>query len=280
MPVAMPDGRPWPKISMVTVSFNQGKFIEQAIRSVLLQGYPNLEYIVIDAVSKDQSVEIIRKYAPWLTYWVSEPDRGMSDALNKGFARATGEFGNWINCDDYLLPGALKAVAQAYAASPVPCGVVGVGRWVNVRGRTLWEHTPADLSAESLAACGENWVPQPACFFPIEAYRAAGGVEDDFHYAMDFDLFIRIRKKVPFVRVGQVLSVATSHPDAKTKARRYKMFAEVRIIQCRHGAEDAARKTLEKDYARLERYDRLTAPLRRNPLVRLVRWVLGKPKQH
>jgi len=87
----LPDGRPWPKISIVTPSYNQGQFIEETIRSVLLQGYPNLEYLIIDGGSTDGSVEIIRKYEPWLAYWVSERDGGQSEAINKGFRRATGE---------------------------------------------------------------------------------------------------------------------------------------------------------------------------------------------
>jgi cellulose synthase/poly-beta-1,6-N-acetylglucosamine synthase-like glycosyltransferase len=92
----------WPKISIVTPSYNQGRFIEETIRSVLLQGYPNLEYIIIDGGSTDNSVEIINKYEPWLTYWVSEPDRGQSHGINKGFEKATCEVFGWLNSDDYF----------------------------------------------------------------------------------------------------------------------------------------------------------------------------------
>ena len=92
----------WPRISIVTPSFNQGRFIEETIRSVLLQGYPNLEYFVIDGGSTDNSVEVIKKYSPWLTYWVSEPDRGQSDAINRGLKMASGDFATWINSDESL----------------------------------------------------------------------------------------------------------------------------------------------------------------------------------
>src|SRR4030042_6265175 len=95
----MPDGSPWPKISIVTPSFNQGQFIEETIRSVLLQGYSDLEYIIIDGGSKDDSIELIRKYEKWLTYWVSEPDHGQSHAINKGFRKASGEIVAWLNSD-------------------------------------------------------------------------------------------------------------------------------------------------------------------------------------
>src|SRR5881628_3421443 len=103
----MPDGRPWPRISVVTPSYNQGQFIEETIRSILLQGYPDLEYLVLDGASTDNSVEIIKQYSPWLSYWTSEPDSGQSDAINRGLKMATGDFATWINSDDMLCKNAL-----------------------------------------------------------------------------------------------------------------------------------------------------------------------------
>src|SRR5436190_18724174 len=99
-PEIMPDDRALPRVSIITPSFNQGRFIEETIRSVLLQGYPNLEYIIIDGGSTDDSLEIIRKYDPWITLWVSEKDRGQSHAINKGLSKATGEILCWLNSDD------------------------------------------------------------------------------------------------------------------------------------------------------------------------------------
>ena len=108
----------WPKISIVTPSYNQAEYLEQTIRSVLLQRYPNLEYIIMDGGSTDGSVEIIRKYQEWITFWTSEEDQGQTDAIQKGFSRSTGSILAWLNSDDIYFPGALVAMAQAHLLSP------------------------------------------------------------------------------------------------------------------------------------------------------------------
>src|SRR5262249_38814525 len=117
----MPEGQPWPRVSIVTPSYNQGSFLEETIRSVLLQGYPNLEYSVIDGGSTDESVEVLRRYEPWLTRWVSEADAGQSAAINLGFLPATGDVFGWLNSDDVYEPGAL-AHAATYLARTPQCG--------------------------------------------------------------------------------------------------------------------------------------------------------------
>jgi GT2 family glycosyltransferase len=116
LPEVQPGGQPWPRVSVITPSYNQGEFTEETIRSVLLQGYPDLEYMIIDGGSSDASLEIIRKYEPWLAYSVSEPDRGQTHAINKGWMRATGGILAYINTDDCYLHGAIATAASAFSA--------------------------------------------------------------------------------------------------------------------------------------------------------------------
>ena len=150
VPPVRPDGSAWPRISIVTPSYNQGQFIEETIRSVLLQGYPDLEYMIIDGGSTDQSVEIIRKYEPWLTYWVSERDRGQAHAINKGLEHCNGRVFNWINSDDYLTPKSLSVVGNHFSLSTdIVSGSVlnfGEGRDELVANRDLSSEIPDNVA--------------------------------------------------------------------------------------------------------------------------------------
>jgi hypothetical protein len=178
----------WPRITLVTPSYNQGAFIEQTVRSVLLQGYPNLEYIIIDGGSTDETVNIIKKYASKITFWVSEPDRGQSDAINKGLARATGEWVNWLNSDDFLLPGALFALA---AAGKPDTHRILAGTTLNIRdGATFGRYaTRLETGARAPFFLGVN---QPGSLLRLADVRAAGGVRTDLSLCMDLDLWLRI----------------------------------------------------------------------------------------
>jgi len=276
------DQTSWPAISIVTPSFNQGRFLEATIRSVLLQDYPNLEFIIVDGGSTDNSVEIIRKYEPWLTSWTSEKDEGQSDAINKGMRRATGVLVNWLNSDDYYLPGALHKVALAYLEHGArDCAIIGKGRWVNTRGKTLFEQLPPSVKLFSVAGCGENWIPQPAGFFTRKAFWDSGGLALSLDDAMDFDLYVKLAKQVPFFRVDECLAVALSHEDAKSEARREKMLAAVRLIQFRNGYETLAMQGLESDYRRLLNFERVTAPIRNTIFYRMGKklWSAGTKRR-
>lgn len=140
----------WPSISIVTPSFNQGIFLEETIRSVLLQGYPNLEYIVIDGKSTDNSVEVIKKYEPWITYWVSEKDRGQSHAINKGFERATGEVLGWLNSDDYFARDALMNLILLRKINPDCIAWVGACQKIDTEGNSISINVPESVTNCSL----------------------------------------------------------------------------------------------------------------------------------
>lgn len=193
LPNTMPDGSSWPGISVVTPSLNQGQFIEETIRSVLLQGYPNLEYIIIDGGSKDGSVEIIRKYERWLSYWVSEPDRGQSHAINKGFKKASGELAAWLNSDDLYLPKAFKYGAEILMKYPAAGMIYGGMDFIDGNGKFLKKFNSEQF--DLIRQLYTNMVPQPATFFRSEIFKTVGFLDETFHYRFDNDFFIRIGTK-------------------------------------------------------------------------------------
>ncbi|MDY6987431.1 MAG: glycosyltransferase family 2 protein [Thermodesulfobacteriota bacterium] len=236
----MPHDETWPQISIVTPSYNQGEFIEETIRSVLLQAYPAVEYIIIDGGSTDESVEIIKKYEPWLSHWVSEPDRGQSHGINKGLALATGKILAWLNSDDYLLPGALRAVAEAYGKAPDAGGWFGICQRVTRDGGLISVRHPNRLDLEGLADKSQNWVMQPACFFSAEVWKICGPLDTSLSFAMDFDLWLKIAGNRRIEKIDAVLAAARVHEDAKTRAQRGIMFAEIWTVQVRHGFERMA----------------------------------------
>ncbi|MBT8101021.1 MAG: glycosyltransferase [Gammaproteobacteria bacterium] len=242
----------WPKISVVTPSYNQGAFLERTIRSVLDQNYPDLDYIVIDGGSADQSVDIIRRHAQDLSYWVSEEDRGQSHAINKGLERANGELLTWLNSDDMLEPGALAAVAEAYRKNPEAGAFVGHGAKVNRRGHVEYYKKPSDLSFEGMCQWmdGRNFM-QPSCFFTRDAWNTAGPLDEDIHIALDVDLWLRMVKQFEFVPVDILLSRALIHDDAKTTAYRNLMVVDCALVIIRHGGERFVRQHLDNLAERL-----------------------------
>ncbi len=178
-----------PKISIVTPSFNQGDFIEETICSILDQEYPNLEYIIIDGGSTDQTVDIIKKYESKIHYWVSEKDRGQAHAIQKGFELATGDFVNWINSDDILEVGALQKLARMindYPAIDFFCG-----NWfdIDVNGKVLRERKPKPNV--QIKGVYEFPYAQPASFYRKSLLDQFGGVDESFEFTMDYDLFVQ-----------------------------------------------------------------------------------------
>lgn len=273
-----------PKISIVTISYNQGPFLEKAICSVLDQGYPNLEYIVIDGGSTDRSVEIIRRYERHLAYWVSERDRGQSHALNKGFDRCTGDLMGWLNSDDYFLPGALEAFAEASMKTPESGAWVGDAQQVDVKGHVLKIQRPGLLDRESLADWEVNGFQQPACLFSRQAWDAARPIDEGLYIAMDFDLWLKISKTRGFARIPLTLAAATIHPSAKTQACENLKHVEMWMVLMRHQFEDLAKRKmmemLEREDLLRQKVDRLTQSAV-YPFIRpFVKTLIREPAKH
>ena len=178
----------WPRISIVTPSFNQAAFLEETIRSILLQNYPNLQYIVIDGGSTDGTVKILEKYSPWIDYWVSERDRGQSHAINKGLDRCDGEWFNWINSDDCLLPAGLAAIGRAVQQGVIISAAELTG--ANLQNSRPLGRTRIGPTLEDTIV--QHYICQQGLFVRRDEVRGLGGVREDLHYVMDLDLLIRL----------------------------------------------------------------------------------------
>jgi glycosyltransferase involved in cell wall biosynthesis len=231
----MPSGAPWPRVSIVTPSYNQGRFIEETIRSVLLQGYPDLEYIIVDGGSTDESVGIIRRYEPWLTYWVSERDSGQSDAINKGFAQSTGDVLNWINSDDLLAPGALQRVAVAFRTAPhnlIMGNVQHFGSDTQGAYVVRQRHVRFD-SLVQMWRLSAVW-QQPGTFFPGRLWQQVGGLDETLHYAMDYDLLCRFLATSSTTYVDRVLARFRLHDASKGISSPADTLIEVRQVARRY----------------------------------------------
>jgi len=180
-----------PIITIVTPSFNQARYLTETIESILCQEYPNLEYIVIDGGSTDGSVEIIEKYGPCLSHWVSEKDGGQSDAIMKGFSKSTGEIFAWVNSDDVLLPGCLEKVACAYLAQDKPDLIHTNVCYIDAQSRiTRFSRVPRQ--GRFLFFRGAWHVVAPTLFYKSSLFKAVGGVDKKYHLCMDLDLWMRM----------------------------------------------------------------------------------------
>ena len=206
-----------PTLSLVTCSYQQGRFIGSTLKSVLDQGYPALEYIVIDGGSKDESVSVIRNVEQQLAHWVSEPDKGQTDALAKGFARSTGEVMGWLCSDDLLLPGALDTVGRYFAAHPAVDWVYGDAIWIDGKGAPI--RTKREMGwNRSVFLFDHNYLAQPSVFWRRRLYDAAGGLNREFNLAMDSDLWLRFARRSRPHHLASYLSCMRYYPEQKTRA--------------------------------------------------------------
>jgi len=225
-----------PKVSIVTPSFNQASFLEQTLRSVLEQDYPNLEYIVIDGGSSDGSLEIIHKYADRLAYWQSQPDQGQTDAINQGFARASGEILAWLNSDDLLLPGAVSAAVRALQVHPEAAMVYGDALLINAEGKAIGKFPAAQTDYRKLRR-GYVHIPQQASFFRADLWRQVGPLDVSFYFAMDYDLWVRLAALAPLVYVPELWAAFRLHGAGKSIAADDRCWPEMLRVHYRDGGK-------------------------------------------
>ncbi len=192
VPPCRKDGSQWPRISIVTPSYNQGEFIEETIRSVLLQGYPDLEYLVFDGGSTDGSVDIIRKYARWLTWWTSAKDGGQTDAIDRGLGKSSGQLFNWINSDDMLLPEALFHIASAFRGRPIAAPII-TGSGISSTQMLLNRR----LSTRALVR-GKTYFSQPGLWLVCAKVRETG-LNPRLQFAFDYEMILRYLSRYPDV---------------------------------------------------------------------------------
>jgi len=201
----------------VTPSYNQAKYLEQTIQSVLGQDYARVEYLVVDGASKDGSVEVVKKYADNLSWWISEKDSGQGDAINKGLARAKGDILAWLNSDDYYLPGAISAAVKVFEENPDVIMLYGDMLAVDENGQTINTLKYKQLSLQDLLCF--QIIGQPSVFFRRDALEKTGGLDTSFHFLLDHHLWIRIAQQGRILHVPQIWSAARYHAEAKNRAK-------------------------------------------------------------
>jgi len=215
------DEKALPSISLVTCSYQQARFLDATIRSVLDQAYPKLQYIVADGGSTDGSLAIIERHASALSWWVSERDRGQSHALIKGFAQATGDICGWLCSDDLLLPGALNAVATFFHENPEIQAAFGDSIWIDIDGNPIRPKREMGFN-RFVFLHDHNYVPQPSMFWRRSLYKKVGGIRPYYSIAMDNDLWERFSAVTAIGHIPKYLSCMRHYSEQKTLAGKWK----------------------------------------------------------
>lgn len=240
LPPTLPGGKAWPRISVITPTFNQGKYIEQTILSVLHQGYPNVEHIIVDGASTDETPRVLERYKDRVALIISEPDRGQSHAINKGMSRATGQILTWINSDDMLAPGALAAIALAFETSGADM-VAGICR-IYSKGQLVDQHLTCcpegPLNLQQLLDLDGRWQQgqffyQPEVMFTRDLWTRAGAhVGEHLHYSMDYEMWLRFAKAgAKLHAIGRPIAWFRIHEEQKTSFLESNFLPE--LTRCR-----------------------------------------------
>jgi glycosyltransferase involved in cell wall biosynthesis len=232
--MSMPKPDPWPLVSIITPSYNQAPFLEATILSVLAQDYPRLEYIVVDGGSTDGSQEIIERYTDRLDWWVSEPDLGQTDAINKGFAHAQGEILAWLNSDDTYEPEAVSEAAAYLQAHPEVGLIYGDANFINASAQVVGRFDARQTSYTRLRR-GGVYIPQQASFFRANLWREIGPLDPSFFFAMDYDLWVRLSARAPIVYHPRLWANFRLHGSAKTIAADDRCWPEMLRVHRRDG---------------------------------------------
>lgn len=225
LPDNMPDGSPWPQVSIVTPSYNQGQYIEETIRSVLLQGYPNLEYLILDGGSTDGSVDVIRKYEQWLAYWVSEPDEGQASAVADGWSRSTGSILAYLNSDDTYLPNSIESAVKALSSNEDAVAVCGGELLIDRDGFVISNRIRTSASLQDLMHL--RFIPQPAVFMLRSTYQKTGGLDLSYRIAFDYELWTRLAQWGRILCIPSVLATTRWYPETRTLTERELVIEEI-----------------------------------------------------
>ena len=229
-----------PLVSIITPSFNQSLFLEQTILSVLEQDYPNVEYLIADGGSSDGSLEIIQRYADRLAWWVSEPDHGQTDAINKGFAQASGEILAWLNSDDTYLPGAISQAVDALQRHPAAGMVYGDANLIDENGGIIGKF-PARQTDYRRLRQGYVHIPQQASFFRASLWKQVGPLDPTFYFAMDYDLWVRLAHNSQLLYLPQTWANFRLHGGGKSVIADDRCWPEMVRVHYRDGGSRFSR---------------------------------------